>query len=52
LLLAQAFSQPLKDSPTYILQAFALSFLAEAILAQQPTPILPDPKLSRVTHST
>jgi hypothetical protein len=31
----------------YILRAFAfLLFLAQAILAQQPTPILPDPKLT------
>ena len=31
----------------YILRAFAfLLFLARAILAQQPTPILPDPKLT------
>ena len=31
----------------YILRAFALLlFLAEVVLAQQPTPILPDPKLT------
>jgi hypothetical protein len=37
----------LKDSPMYILRAFAfLLFLAQGILAEQPTPILPDPKLT------
>ena len=31
----------------YILQAFAfLLFLAQVVLAEQPTPILPDPKLT------
>jgi hypothetical protein len=30
----------------YILLALAFSFLAQAVLAQQPTPILPDPKLT------
>ena len=31
----------------YILPAFAfLFFFAQAVLAQQPTPILPDPKLT------
>ena len=30
----------------YILRALALLFLAQAVLAQQPTPILPDPKLT------
>jgi hypothetical protein len=30
----------------YILRALALLFLTQAILAQQPTPILPDPKLT------
>jgi hypothetical protein len=30
----------------YILRALAFFFLAQAILAQQPTPILPDPKLT------
>ena len=30
----------------YILRAFALLFLTQAVLAQQPTPILPDPKLT------
>jgi hypothetical protein len=31
----------------YILRAFAfLLFLAQAVLAKQPTPILPDPKLT------
>jgi hypothetical protein len=30
----------------YILRALAFLFLAHAVLAQQPTPILPDPKLT------
>jgi hypothetical protein len=30
----------------YLLRAFALFFLTQAVLAQQPTPILPDPKLT------
>ena len=30
----------------YILPALAFLFLAQALLAQQPTPILPDPKLT------
>ena len=30
----------------YILQALALLFLTQAVLAQQPTPILPDAKLT------
>ena len=30
----------------YILRALAFFFLAQAVLAQQPTPILPDPKLT------
>jgi hypothetical protein len=30
----------------YILRALAFLFLTEAVLAQQPTPILPDPKLT------
>ena len=30
----------------YILRALAFLFLAQAVLAQQPTPILPDPKLT------
>jgi hypothetical protein len=30
----------------YILRALALLFLAQAVLTQQPTPILPDPKLT------
>jgi hypothetical protein len=46
LLLAE-FSQPeLKDSPMYILRALAFLFLTQAVLAQKPTPILPDPKLT------
>ena len=36
----------LKDSPIYILRALAFLFLTQAVLAQQPTPILPDPKLT------
>jgi hypothetical protein len=37
----------LKDSPMYILRAFAmLLFLAQVVLAQQPAPIVPDPKLT------
>jgi hypothetical protein len=30
----------------YILRALAFLFLTQAVLAQQPTPILPDPKLT------
>jgi hypothetical protein len=30
----------------YILRALVFLFLAQAVLAQQPTPILPDPKLT------
>src|SRR6516225_8861504 len=30
----------------YLLRAFALLFLTQAVLAQQPTPILPDAKLT------
>jgi hypothetical protein len=29
-----------------ILRAFAFLFLAQVVLAEQPTPILPDPKLT------
>jgi len=36
----------LKDSLMFILRALAFLFLTQAILAQQPTPILPDPKLT------
>ena len=36
----------LKDSPMYLLPALAFFFLTQAVLAQQPTPILPDPKLT------
>ena len=46
LLLARPFSQALKDSPMYILRALIFSFLAQVVLAEQPTPILPDPKLT------
>jgi len=30
----------------YILRALVFFFLAQALLAEQPTPILPDPKLT------
>ena len=30
----------------YVVRALAVLFLAQALLAQQPTPILPDPKLT------
>ena len=30
----------------YILQALAFLFLTQAVLGEQPTPILPDPKLT------
>ena len=30
----------------YILRALVFLFLTQAVLAQQPTPILPDPKLT------
>jgi hypothetical protein len=46
LLLARPFSQALKDSPMYILRALVFSFLAQVVLAGQPTPMLPDPKLT------
>jgi hypothetical protein len=36
----------LKDSPMYILRALAFLFLTQTVLAQRPTPILPDPKLT------
>ena len=36
----------LKDSPMYILHALAFFFLTQVVLAEQPTPILPDPKLT------
>jgi hypothetical protein len=40
----------LKDSAMYILRAFPLLvFLARAILAQQPTPILPRPAITTVS---
>jgi hypothetical protein len=42
-----ALRPALKDSPMYVLRAFAfLLFFARVALAEQPTPILPDPKLS------
>jgi hypothetical protein len=40
------YKQVLKDSPMYILRALAFLFLTQAVLAEQPTPILPDPKLT------
>jgi len=33
-------------SPMYILRTLVFLFLAQAVLAEQPTPILPDPKLT------
>jgi hypothetical protein len=36
----------LKDCSMCILRALALLFLTQAVLAEQPTPILPDPKLT------
>jgi len=30
----------------YLLRALAFFFLTQAVLARQPTPILPDPKLT------
>ena len=39
-------SASLKDSPMYILRALVFLFLTQAVFAQQPTPILPDPKLT------
>ena len=42
-----ALQSALQTSPMYILRVFAfLLFLAQAVLAGQPTPILPDPKLT------
>jgi hypothetical protein len=35
-----------KRSPMYILRALVFLFLAQAVLAEQPTPILPDAKLT------
>jgi hypothetical protein len=46
LLLVPALQPALKDSPMYILRALAFLLLTQAVLAQQPTPILPDPKLT------
>jgi hypothetical protein len=43
---AHGLSDPLKDCSMCILQALALLFLTQAVLAQQPKPILPDPKLT------
>ena len=36
----------LKGSPMDILRTLVFLFLTQAVLAQQPTPILPDPKLT------
>ena len=36
----------------HILSALAFFFLAQAVLAQQPTPLLPDAKGRQATHST
>ena len=46
LLLARAFAPALKDSLMFILRALAFFFVTQAVLAEQPTPILPDPKLT------
>ena len=46
LLLARAFAPALKDSLMFIVRALVFFFLTHAVLAQQPTPILPDPKLT------
>jgi hypothetical protein len=47
LLLARPPQPALKGSPMYILQAFALSlFFAQVVLAEPPTPILPNPNLT------
>jgi hypothetical protein len=46
LLLARRLQPALKDSPMYILRLLPFFFLAQGILAQQPTPIIPDPKLT------
>ena len=35
-----------KGSPMYILHVLAFFFLTQVVLAQQPTPILPDPQLT------
>jgi hypothetical protein len=36
-----------KNSPMHILRTFAfLSFLVQVVLAQEPTPVLPDSKLT------
>ena len=44
--LPDALASP-KNSPMCILRAFAfLLFLTQVVLAQQPTPIVPDPKLT------
>src|SRR6516164_6383128 len=42
----QALQPALEDSPMYILRALAFFFLAQVVLAGQPTPVFPDPKLT------
>jgi hypothetical protein len=46
LLFARGYSEALQKWPMYLLRALALLFLAHAVLAEQPTPILPDSKLT------
>ena len=46
IVLVRALEPALKDSPIYILRALVFFFLAQAVLAEQPAPILPDPKLT------
>jgi hypothetical protein len=42
-----ARNRTLKNLPMYVLRAFVfLAFLAQVLVAQQPTPILPDPNLT------
>ena len=42
----EALQPALKDSPMYIRALIFLLFLTQAVLAEQPTPILPDRKLT------
>jgi hypothetical protein len=42
----QPLQPALEDSPMYILRALAFFFLAQVVLAGQPTPVFPDPKLT------
>jgi hypothetical protein len=46
LLLALGIQPALEDSLMYVLRAVIIFVLTQAVLAQQPTPILPDPKLT------